>query len=250
MRYLILFLRSALFNLLFYANLIAWMIVILPTLALPRRFLRDAAAAWARSSLWLLRVVAGTGVEFRGLENLPQGGLIVASKHQSMWETFALYPLFADGAFILKRELMWIPLFGWYLWKSELVPVNRGARSQALTDMNRRAREKLAEGRQLIIFPEGTRRPVGAQPRYKWGAVQIYADGAFPMVPVALNAGLFWPRRQFLRKPGTIIVEFLEPIPPGLPRDEVFVRLQEAIETATDRIVAEGRAELARRGLA
>lgn len=249
MRHLILFLRSALFNVLFYANLIAWMIVILPTLAMPRRILCRIAAAWARSSLWLLRVVAGTGVEFRGLENLPQGGFIVASKHQSMWETFALYPLFADGAFILKRELMWIPLFGWYLWKADMVPVNRGARSQALAEMNRKAREKLAEGRQLLIFPEGTRRPVGAEPRYKWGAVQIYSEGAFPMVPVALNAGLFWPRRKFLRKPGTIIVEFLPLIPPGLPRDEVFVRLQDAIETATNRILAEGRADLARRGL-
>lgn len=250
MRHAILFLRSALFNVLFYANLILWMLAALPTLVLPRRILRDVAAAWARSSLWLLRVVAGTKVEWRGMEHLSPGGLIVAAKHQSMWETFALYPLFADCAFILKRELMWIPFFGWYLWKSDMIPVNRGARSAALADMNRDAREKLARGRQVLIFPEGTRRPVGAEPRYKWGAIQIYDEGERPMVPVALNSGLFWPRRKFLRKPGTIVVEFLEPIPPGLPREEAFERMRAVIETATDRLVAEGRAELSRFGLA
>ncbi len=242
-----LFLRSALFNALFYLNLVAWMLLALPTFLMPAAAIQTIAKGWARSSLWLLRIVAGIRVEFRGRERIPAGGLIVAAKHQSMWETFALYPEFADTTFILKRELMWIPLFGWYVAKARQVPIDRGARSQAIARLNERAGEALREGRQILIFPEGTRRPVGAEPRYKWGAVHLYAATGAPMLPVALNSGLFWPRRQFLRRPGTIVVEYLEPIPPGLPKEEAFALLQDRIESATARLIAEGRAAMARK---
>lgn len=237
-----LILRSTLFNLLFYLNLILWMLVILPTFLMPARVLKRVAKAWARSSIWLMRVVAGIRVEYRGRENIPQGGLIVASKHQSMWETFALYPEFEDSGYILKRELMWIPLFGWYVWKADMVPVNRGARAAGLTDMNQRAAAMIRAGRQILMFPEGTRRPVDAPPRYKWGVVHLYDTAKAPILPVALNAGLYWPRRKFLRRPGTLIIEFLKPIPPGMPREEVLPLLEARIEEATNRIVAEGRA--------
>ena len=175
--------------------------------------------------------------------------MLVASKHQSALETVALLPLFDDPVYILKRELLWIPVFGWLLAKSRMVPIDRGARAQALAKMTDRARIELADGRQIIIFPEGTRRAPGAEPKYKYGVAHLYAAFGVTCVPVALNAGLFWPRRAFLRRPGTVIIEVLEPIPPGLPPDAFFARLRDDIETATARLVAEGRRELAASGI-
>ncbi|AWM85744.1 1-acyl-sn-glycerol-3-phosphate acyltransferase [Microvirga sp. 17 mud 1-3] len=239
-----LILRSLLFNIAFYVNIILWMIALIPTFALPRRVFMRGAQLWALSSLWLLRVIAGTKVEIRGRERIPEGGLLVAAKHQSLWETFALLPLFKDPTFILKRELMWIPVFGWYARKADCVPVNRKAGSQALMRMMARAHEEAKEGRQIVIFPEGTRRPPGAAPAYKFGVVHLYQNLDAPCLPIALNSGLFWPRRQFIRRPGTILVEILDPIPPGLPRDAFFRRMQEAIEGTSERLVAEGRREL------
>jgi 1-acyl-sn-glycerol-3-phosphate acyltransferase len=241
--------RSILFNILFYLNLVVLLVVALFTLALPRRAVLKMAELWGRVSVWLLRVVCGTKVELRGLENLPKGALIVAAKHQSTWETFALLRLFDDFTFIVKRELMWIPIFGWCMWKGGMIPVDRGAGSQALTDMTARAKREIRSGRQLIIFPEGTRRAPGAEPRYKFGVAHLYAEVGAPCVPVALNSGLFWPRRALLRLPGTIVVEFLPPIMPGLNKDEFLRRLQTDIETATARLLAEGEAELKNLGL-
>jgi 1-acyl-sn-glycerol-3-phosphate acyltransferase len=240
--------RSILFNILFYLNLVVLLFVALATLLMPRRYVLEMAKLWGRSSVWLLRVVCGTSVEFRGVDRMPSGPLIVAAKHQSTWETFALLRWFDDFTFIVKRELMWLPIFGWCMWKGGMVPVDRGRGSQALAAMAARANLEIRRGRQLIIFPEGTRRPPGAEPSYKFGIAHLYANIGVPCIPVALNSGLFWPRRAFLRYPGTIVVEFLDPIPPGLPVDEFFQRLRDAIETATARLVAEGRAELARNG--
>ena len=242
-------LRSLLFNILFYLNLVVLLMGALVTLVLPRRAVLKMAELWGRVSVWLLRVVCGTKVELRGLENLPKGALIVAAKHQSTWETFALLRLFDDFTFIVKRELMWIPIFGWCMWKGGMVPVDRGAGSQALIDMTARANKEIRKGRQLIIFPEGTRRAAGAEPRYKFGVAHLYAEVGVPCVPVALNSGLFWPRRALLRLPGTIIVEFLPPIAPGLQKDAFLQRLQSDIETATAKLLAEGRAELERLGV-
>jgi 1-acyl-sn-glycerol-3-phosphate acyltransferase len=169
----------------------------------------------------------------------------VACKHQSLWETFALVPLFEDPTYILKRELTWIPLFGWYVWKADMVPINRRGGALALVEMNARAKKAVDDGRQILIFPEGTRRPAGAPPAYKFGVAHLYASLGVPCVPVALNSGLFWPRRQFTRRPGTIVVEILEPIAPGLPRDAFFHQMQDQIETASRRLSLEGLAELA-----
>ena len=241
-------LRSLLFNLAFYLNLGVLLIGAFLALVLPRRAVLDMAKLWGRTSVWLLRVICGTKVEFRGLEKLPNGALIVAAKHQSTWETFALLRLFDDFTFIVKRELMWIPIFGWCMAKGRMIPVDRGAGSQALGAMTKRACEEIRTGRQLIIFPEGTRRPPGAEPRYKFGVAHLYAEVGVPCVPIALNSGLFWPRRAFLRLPGTIVVEFLDPIPPGLDKDVFFKRLQTDIETATARLITEGEAELKRLG--
>ena len=243
-----LILRSFLFNAAFYANIIVWMIAGLPLLLLPRKVLLRYVQTWARGSLWLLRTVAGIRCEFRGLEKIPPGQLLVAAKHQSLWETFALLPAFDDPAFVLKRELMWLPLFGWLAWKADMVSVNRRAGSRALADMNARAREVASEGRQILIFPEGTRRAPGAEPAYKFGIAHLYASLGVPCLPVALNSGVFWPRRRFIRQPGTVIVEFLDPIAPGLPRDAFMRELENRIEGACARLLQEAQAELGRSG--
>jgi 1-acyl-sn-glycerol-3-phosphate acyltransferase len=241
--------RSILFNILFYLNLGILLIAAIPTLLMPPQAIIEMAKLWGRTSLWLLRVVCGTRYEFRGLDRIPSGPLIVAAKHQSTWETFALLSLFKHPIFIIKRELTWIPLFGWFTIKGKMIAVDRGAGSQALAAMTKRAREVIRGGRQLFIFPEGTRRAAGAEPRYKFGVAHLYDVIGVPCVPVALNSGLFWPRRSLIRLPGTIVVEFLESIPPGLDKDAFFSRMQDEIETATARLVAEGEAELKRRGL-
>src|SRR4030081_452450 len=162
-----------------------------------------------------------------------------------MWETFALLQFFDQPLFILKRELKWIPLFGWYLMKAGMIGIDRAAGGRPLLRMARRAGEAGRRGRQLIIFPEGTRTAVDAPPQYKTGVAQIYVDCGVTCLPVALNSGLFWPRRTFMRYPGTLVVEFLDCLPPGLTRREFIARVSTVIEEATDRLVAAGRQEQA-----
>jgi 1-acyl-sn-glycerol-3-phosphate acyltransferase len=240
--------RSVLFNVLFYLNMLALLCIALPTLVLPRGAIMGIVHFWARGNLWLLRNICGITFELRGLERIPPGPLLVASKHQSLWETFALVPLFADPAFILKRELMWLPFFGWYAWKADMIPVDRGARSVALAAISARAKIDLARDRQIVIFPEGTRRPPGAEPRYKYGIVHLYAESGVACLPIALNSGLFWPRRSIRRYPGTIVAEFLDPIAPGLDKQVFFEHLQQVIETATARLIEEGERQLGAAG--
>ncbi|MGH6770024.1 MAG: lysophospholipid acyltransferase family protein [Xanthobacteraceae bacterium] len=242
--------RSIVFNILFYLNLIVQLIGAIPTLVMPRVAILKVATFWGRTNLWLLRVVCGIKIECRGIEKIPHGPLLVASKHQSLWETFALLWAFSDPAYILKRELLWIPFFGWYAWKARMISVDRGKRSQALAAMTEHARVALAQGRQIVIFPEGTRRAPGAEPSYKFGIAHLYGETGASCLPVALNSGLFWPRRSFLRYPGTIVVEFLDPIAPGLDKVPFAARLQSDIEDATARLLAEGERELARNGIA
>jgi 1-acyl-sn-glycerol-3-phosphate acyltransferase len=235
--------RSIVFNVLFYLNTLIFLIIALPTFVMPYRVIIRVAQAWGRVNLVLLRVVAGIDYEIRGREKIPEGAILVAPKHQSAWETFALLPLFDNPTFILKRELQWIPIFGWLTIKGRMVPVDRSKGSQALIAMAERARIELADRRQLIIFPEGTRRPAGAEPRYKYGVAHLYAVEGVPCIPVALNSGLFWPRRSLRRFPGKIVVEILDPIAPGLDKESFMHRLQDTIETATARLLAEAKAK-------
>jgi 1-acyl-sn-glycerol-3-phosphate acyltransferase len=239
------FLRSLVFNVLFYLVLVFWIIVALPTFALPARAVFTVAGWWAQSSLFLMRTICNIRVEFRGVEKIPKGPLLVASKHQSFWETFALLRFFERPIFILKRQLTWIPVFGQFLVKANMIAIDRTAGAKALLGMTRRARDAVRGGAQLIIFPEGTRTPPGAPPAYKTGIAQIYVTCGVPCLPIALNSGLFWPRRTFMRYPGTLVVEFLDPLPPGLSRDEFLTRVRTGIEEATDRLVQAGLAEQA-----
>ena len=219
------------------------MVVALPTIALPYGFLLGVLRAYARSSLWLLRVICRVTVEWRGREKIPKGACIVACKHQSLWETFALFMLLEDPTYVLKRELMWIPLFGWLATKARMIPIDRGARATALARMTALARKEAARSRQIVIFPEGTRRPPGAEAHYLPGIALLYGGTALACVPIAVNSGVFWPRRSLIRHPGTVLVEVLDPIPPGLDRRTFLTRLQSALEEATARLVAEATNE-------
>lgn len=241
-------LRSVLFNTLFYANTIVWLVIILPTLLLPRVAIVWVAKAWCRTSLFLLRMIVGTRVEYRGLDNIPPGGLLVASKHQSFADILAVMPLFRDPTFILKRELTWIPFFGWYLLKAGMIPVDRSKGVGALADMNKRATAEIERGRQVLIFPEGTRRPPGAEPAYKFGVAHLYRTFDVPCLPVALNSGYFWPRRSMALRPGTLIVDVLPPMPARIERSAFARDLQEQIEAASNRLLAEAAGGASYRG--
>jgi 1-acyl-sn-glycerol-3-phosphate acyltransferase len=235
--------RSLLFNLLFYMTTALYVVLGSPLLFAPRSWAMAALANHAHFELFLLRHIVGLKLEVRGHDKLPRTACLVASKHQSAWETFALIPLFRDPALLMKRELFWIPFHGWFSKKFEMIPVDRDKGPAALRAMLRETRKRVVDGREIIIFPEGTRRPPGAPPDYKTGVVLLYEALGIPCVPVALNSGLFWPRRSVLRRPGTIVVEFLDPIPPGLPKSEFLSRLIESIETASNRLLAEVKAK-------
>lgn len=236
------FLRSLAFNVFFYAHTIFWLFALLPTEILPKAAFWWGVHHWARINRWALSAIGGVKVELRGLENLPKTGCLLAAKHQSTFETVSLLDLFGRPSFVMKKELRRIPLFGWYTIKGEQISVDRTAGRSALSDMTERARIEAAKGRSILIFPEGTRRPAGAAPHYKHGIAHLYEKLGVPLVPVALNSGLFWGRHDFFRHPGTLVVEFLPPIPPGRDPEEVFAELQTAIETASDRLIAEALA--------
>lgn len=231
--------RSILFGILFYVTTALFVVLGSPLLLAPRRWAMAALKLHARTELWLLKHIVGLDFEVRGRDRLPKPPFLVASKHQSAWETFALIPVFRDPALLMKRELFWIPFHGWFSYKFEMIPVDRDKGPTALRRMLHAAEKRIKDGREIIIFPEGTRRAPGAPPDYKTGIVLLYNALEVPCVPVALNSGVFWPRRSWTRKPGTVIVEILEPIPPGLPKAEFMSRLQEAIETASARLLAE-----------
>jgi 1-acyl-sn-glycerol-3-phosphate acyltransferase len=240
--------RSLLFNALFYVTTVLFLVFGSPLFFAPRSWAMAALALHGRFELWLLKTIVGTKLEVRGAEKLPAGACLVAAKHQSAWETFGLIPLFRDPALLMKRELFWIPLHGWFSHKFQMIPVDRDRGPAALRGMLRETKKRVAEGREIIIFPEGTRRAPGAPPDYKTGVVLLYEALGIHCVPVALNSGVFWPRRSFMRRPGTVVVEFLDPIPPGLPKAAFLERLIGSIETASARLLAEAKAQEPRVG--
>lgn len=244
-----LFLRSLAFNAAFYVVTAIMLVGTLPLFfILPQWFGMGVVRNWAKTCLWLHRVIAGTKLEVRGAENLPAGGAIVASKHQSFFETFALIPLLKNPTIVMKQSIRWWPIFGQYTIKTGMIHVDRAGKTAALRALSARAREELAKGREIIFFPEGTRRAPGAPPDYQTGIALLYKTLGVPVVPVALNSGLYWPRRSFLRLPGTIVIEFLPPIPPGLDTRAFLSRLETSIETASAALAAEATAALASAG--
>jgi 1-acyl-sn-glycerol-3-phosphate acyltransferase len=234
-------LRSALFIAFIWIWTFVLSILYLPLLVLPRKAMLPAARLWLSGVLGALRVVAGLSWELRGAENLPAGPLIIASKHQSAFETFVFHLLLNDPAYILKRELLWIPFFGWYLGKTGVIAIDRSAGTKALKAMVKGAEEAVAENRPVVIFPEGTRAAPGAKLPYHSGVAMLYGALKVPVVPIALNSGLFWRRRGFAKKAGTLTLQALEPIAPGMDRKAFMAELEKRIETATDQLVAEAR---------
>ena len=233
--------RSVLFFLWFATVSVAMHLAALPALLLPRRVTVWASRRWSEATLWGLKFFAGLDFEVRG--EIPKQAVLVASKHMSMWDTLTLYLLLYDPAVVVKRELLRIPFYGWYIQKARAIPIDRSGHAGALRKMADAARRAIGEGRSIMIFPEGTRKKPDAAPDYKPGVAGLYGQLGVPCVPVALNSGLFW--TGFLKKRGRIVVEFLPVIPAGLKRAEFMRTLQERTETATAKIVLEGRALLA-----
>jgi 1-acyl-sn-glycerol-3-phosphate acyltransferase len=237
--------RSVLFGILFQVNLVLHLIAAVAVLPGPRPLLIAVARSWAHTGQWLLRVVCDITVEWRGLDKIPPGALIVAAKHQSVWEIVALTGVFGDPAYLVKRELTGIPLIGWCLRTVGAIPVGRAG--DAAGAMQERARRELEHGRRIVVFPEGACRAPGAPPAYGRTVADLYEGTGAPCLPVALDSGLVWPHRSLKRHPGTVRVEFLDIIPPGLPAGVFLQRLQGEIEAATARLIA-GRVPQPKRG--
>lgn len=235
---MVLALRSILFTAAFYLTTFVQMIIYAPFYFLmPRKKAWIVPKTWARVTLFLQKYIAGTDYEVEGRENLPKGAYIIAPKHQSAWETFGLVPQLDDPSLIMKRELTWIPIFGWYMAKTQIIPIDRGSPLKAMKTVLNGAKEKAAQGRQILIFPEGTRRQPGAEPDYKPGIMAIYNELGLQVVPIAHNAGLYWPRGNFRRYPGKIRVRILPPIEAGLNKKEFMARLVQLTETACDELL-------------
>ena len=235
--------RSVVFNVLFYTAFIGLMVFGMPFVLTSRDATLIVVRAWARVSVWLLRVVCGTRVEFRNLELVPKGASILAVKHQSFLETFALILVLDDFTYVLKKELTTIPFFGWYLKATKQIGIVREKKGSTMSALVRAVKAKLAAGSQVVIFPEGTRRMIGAPPAYKPGVSILCVAGEVPCTPVALNSGLFWPRHSFVRRPGTVVIEFLPPLEPGLDKRGFMKAIETAIESATEALVARAVAD-------
>jgi 1-acyl-sn-glycerol-3-phosphate acyltransferase len=230
---MIVFVRSLIFAALFYLWSVLTVLAMAPLLLAPGRWMLPVVRIWAGVTMTLVRVVCGVRVEFRGLEHLPTGAALVAAKHQCMFDTIAPVTLFADPAYVMRDSLLKVPFYGWYAVKTGMIPVDRDGRANALRAMLSMAKTRARENRQIVIFPEGTRTAPGATGRYKPGVAAIYRVLGLPCTPMATNSGVHWPAHGFLRRPGLVVYEFLEPLPPGLERDEFMRLLEERLEAAS-----------------
>jgi len=232
--------RSLLFQLLFYAWTACLAIACLPTLILPPSAIGAVSRLWSRANFFLLRVINRLDYRIEGVENIADRPVVYASKHQSAWDTMVFPVLLPRPAVILKRELQLIPFYGWYAKKYGTIGIDRKAGARALRAMVRDSRAALADGRPVVVFPEGTRTAPGERRAYQSGVAALYSSLDVPVVPVALNSGLYWSRRSVLRKPGTIVLRFLPAIPPGLARGDFMARLEAAIEAAQAELTGKG----------
>jgi len=238
-------LRSAL--LWFVLSVVAFSFCLcLPFFLLPRRVLKAVVIFHVKVGLKAMKLICGLDWELRGNPRAAGTAVLVASKHQSAWETFVLQCILPDPAIILKRELLLVPFFGWALRKLRHLPIDRAGGLESLREMLEAARARIREGRQIVIFPEGTRRELGAPPAYQAGIFALYRSLAVPCLPVALNSGCFWPHRGFIFRPGCIVIKFLPPIEPGLSRDAFMQRLALEIEGSSFQLLAEGMGSLAK----
>lgn len=242
-------LRSTVFTAVMFGwGLIAG-VVFLPILLLPPRHVRVWGGWWSQSVIALARYICGIRWRVVGLENMPaEGRIIFASKHQSAWDTLFFPAYFPGVASVAKRELRFIPLYGWYTWRAGTIWIDRSRGAAAIRGMVRGTVAALKEGRHVVIFPQGTRTLAGETRAYQPGIAALYGAADVPVVPVALNSGQCWGRRALLKQPGLITVELLAPIPPGLDRKTFMARLEDTLESATRRIEAEEAARRAAEG--
>ena len=232
--------RALAFNFVFFAWTALIGTIALPVLLTTRQRTMQFGRFWASSVLALLKAIVGLDHEVRGSDRIPRNGCIVAMKHQSTWETLILPIVLDDPAIVLKRELLFVPFFGWYAARAGSIAIDRRAGAGALRRMLAKARRVAATGRPIVIFPEGTRVAPGEHRPYHPGVAALYQTQALPLVPAAVNSGLYWRRRSFTKRPGRIVLEFLDPIPPGWPRDRLMAELERRIETATGALLREG----------
>jgi 1-acyl-sn-glycerol-3-phosphate acyltransferase len=223
--------RSIVFNLVMWASVVIYAPLMLPTALLPFPARYRLIRQWARFQVFLLKALCGLDYRVEGREHLPAGAAIIMSKHQSAWETIVFQEIFPAQTWVLKRELMWIPLFGWALALLKPIAIDRGAGRQAIEQIIAQGRERLQSGIWVVVFPEGTRVAPGARRRYGVGGAVLAAETGYPVVPVAHNAGSFWPRRGFRKRPGTIRVVIGPVIDPrGRKAEEIIRRTEEWIE--------------------
>lgn len=232
--------RSLVFVAWLYLSLAIFAVGLSPALLLPHRYALGVVKAWARFVLFGLRWITGVKVEFRGLEHRPTGKALLACKHQCMLDIIIPFVVLDDPCIITKKELMGLPFFGWFATKTKMISVDREAHAKALKDMIRQTRDRAAEGRQIFIFPEGTRAEPGTPPDYKPGVMALYRELAEPCWPVATNAGVHWPPHGFRRYPGTIVYEFLPPIEADMKRGPFMKELERRIEAASDALLPTG----------
>ncbi len=225
--------RSLLFVAWLYLSMAIFALLLSPVLLFGSAASMGVIKGWARFVLFGLRVLCGVRVEVRGLEHRPDGPALIAGKHQGMLDVIAPFTFLDNPCFVMKKELMVLPFFGWFAARTNMIAVDRSAHAAALKGMVRQARERRDQGRQVLIFPEGTRTAPGAAPDYKPGIAALYRDLDTPCVPMATNAGQHWPAHGFRRTPGTVVYEFLPPIPPGLKRAEFMARLETELEAAS-----------------
>lgn len=229
--------RLVLFHIIFYISVIFPSVCSNVFAFLPRYVAAGLVRAWCDFLLFILKYMVNIDYEFKGMENIPKGPCIFASKHQSFWETLMLYRFMPNGVLITKKQLFFLPLFGTGMLAVGFIPIERGNQASALRYLIRKCKARVKEGHSIIIFPEGTRKSVGAPPDYKAGVAALYKFLNLPVVPIALNSGLYWPRRSFKRNEGTIKVRVLPPIESGLARDVFMERLEGDIETEMKKLI-------------
>jgi 1-acyl-sn-glycerol-3-phosphate acyltransferase len=235
----LIYLRSFLFQFVFWLWSVTMAILMIVTFPLPRAANRACLTFWSKGVTLSLRWLAGVRVEIRGRENLPTGAALVAAKHQSMFDVFSQFAILPDACFVMKKELLMVPLFGWHGLKADMIVVDRDGHSAALKKLVRDAKDRMKGARQIVIFPEGTRGDVGQPGDYKPGIAALYRELDMPVTPLALNCGGHWDK-SLLLKPGTIVFQYLEPIPAGLKRAEFMRELQTRIDGATKALEDEG----------
>lgn len=228
--------RSMIFNGAFYVVTALFLILGSPLLLAPRSWAMAGLKAHAHATLLLMKWIVGTKLEVRGRENLPDGPYLIAAKHQSTWDTIALILLFPDPTLVMKAELLKIPVYGWFCTKFGMVPIRRETGPSALREMLKAAKDRASDGRQILVFPEGTRREPGAEPAYKPGILLLYDALNLPCVPIALNSGHFWPRGSLRRLPGTIVVEIHPALQAGMPRAAFKQEIIETIEQSAQQL--------------